>query len=92
MGRGKEGRKGNLKFEQISLKQNIRLRLKVQINIRMLSFQAKDFNKVGPEIKVVATNENEGVISQEEVDEAKNILEVKVHVGMLQTLQWAGWI
>ena len=66
-----------------------------RLTLECCRFQAKDFNKVGPEIKVVAANENEGVISQEEVDEAKNILEVKVHrssfdIDMLQALQWTG--
>ena len=66
-----------------------------RLTLECCRFQAKDLNKVGPEIKVVAAKENKGVISQEEVDEAKNILEVKVQrssFGMLQTLQWAGWI
>ena len=59
------------------------------------NFQAKHVNKVGPEIKVVAENEKDGVISQEEVDEAKDILKPKVQrssFDMLQTLQWAGGI
>ena len=57
------------------------------------NFQAKHVNKVGPEIKVVAENEKDGVLSQEEVDEAKDILKPKVQrssFDMLQTLQWAG--
>ena len=59
------------------------------------NFQAKHVNKVGPEIKVVAENEKDEVISQEEVDEAKDILKPKVQrssFDMLQTLQWAGGI
>ena len=59
------------------------------------NFQAKHVNKVGPEIKVVAENEKDGVIFQEEVDEAKDILKPKVQrssFDMLQTLQWAGGI
>ena len=58
-----------------------------RLTLECCRFQAKDFNKVGPEIKVVAANENE------EVGEAKDILRVKVQrssFGMLQTLQWAG--
>ena len=59
------------------------------------NFQAKHVNKVGPEIKVVAENEKDGIISQEEVGEAKDILKLKVQTSpfdMLQTLQWAGGI
>ena len=59
------------------------------------NFQAKHVNKVGPEIKVVAKIEKDGVISQEEVDEAKDILKLKVQrpsFDMLKALQWAGGI
>ena len=59
------------------------------------NFQAKHVNKVGPEIKVVAKIEKDGVISQEEVDEAKDILKPKVQrssLDMLKALQWAGGI
>ena len=44
---------------------------------------------------MVAENEKDEVISQEEVDEAKDILKPKVQrssFDMLQTLQWAGGI
>ena len=59
------------------------------------NFQAKHVNKVGPEIKVVAKIEKDGVLSQEEVDEAKDILKLKVQrpsFDMLKALQWAGGI
>ena len=66
-----------------------------QIIFECYNFQAKHVNKVGPEIKVVAENEKDGIISQEEAGEAKDILKLKVQTSpfdMLQTLQWAGGI
>ena len=56
------------------------LNLKFGIISECCDFQAKDVNKVGPEIKVVAANENMGA-------------ETKVQrssFAILQTLQWAG--
>ena len=44
---------------------------------------------------MVAENEKDGVLSQEEVDEAKDILKLKVQrssLDMLKALQWAGGI
>ena len=44
---------------------------------------------------MVAENEKDGVLSQEEVDEAKDILKLKVQrpsFDMLKALQWAGGI
>ena len=67
----------------------------VQIIVECCNFQAKHVNKVGPEIKVVAKIEKDGVLSQEEVDEAKDILKLKVQrssLDMLKALQWAGGI
>ena len=56
-----------------------------------MDFQAKVLNKVGPEIEVVATNEKEGVHSQDKVYERKGSLgSQKSSFDILQTLQWAG--
>ena len=54
-----------------------------------MDFQAKVLNKVGPE--VAATNEKEGVPSQDNVYERKGSLRAqKSSFVILQTLQWAG--